>query len=382
MMRRRKIDWTKINTFGRKSSSTTSAAPADSQARRAKSATTPPTETDTPDPGPAVDRQVWITRALRAVIIAALVCGPIAVLLWLATSAAPDTAPATVKDEPGPVIDLAAQTEAADFAREFVVAWLEADRETDLQRYVDTESIMLPTAPAYSAHDASPSSITRVGDGPTATYAVTVSADVQLFGSEQPPTRRYFSVPVRISDSAVRAATLPAEVAAPSTDLEVKLGYRYPASAHPIAGSVGDFLSAYLTGDGDVTRYTAPGARIAPITPAPYIAVQTTEILSTKDLVTDGNPTDGTTVQVLASTSQSVTDATSVSGQYALTMTLRAGRWEVAALDPAPAYSATAARISPQPSSIGRAEPTESTAPAPPARTTADSEIPLFVPTP
>jgi hypothetical protein len=90
------------------------------------------------------------------------------------------------------------------------------------------------------------------------------------------------------------------------------------------------FLAAYLTGDGEVERYTAPDARIRPVTPAPFTTVEVTYAGVER-------PPDGS----LAATVN--VDGTSPSGgslavSYLLLVVERDGRFEVArVLPPLPA---------------------------------------------
>ena len=172
--------------------------------------------------------------------------------------------------------------------------------------------------------------------------AVTVSAEVTPAGADT-ATRRYFQVPVVVSDKGVRAMAMPAAVPAPSTGLTVNLDYSNQLSSNAaIVTAAQGFLSAMLTGDGDVTRFTSPGTNLGAITPAPYASISVIGARTQKSLGDSAEtPADGQRARLLLTISQqppgtaSSTDA--LTGAYALTMAARAGRWEVSALDPAPA---------------------------------------------
>lgn len=109
----------------------------------------------------------------------------------------------------------------------------------------------------------------------------------------------------------------------------------------PVNDVVRRFLAALLAGDGEVSRYSSPGAVIRPIIPAPYAGV---ELVS---LVRDTSPSSGDSsgataapgtgqrLRVLATIRVSGSDGIQMLS-YPLRLTSRAGRWEVSSLDGAP----------------------------------------------
>ena len=287
--------------------------------------------------------QRLMTHAARAAVIAALVSGPVALYLSSGSSAAPEVvAPPAVS-----AVDTTAQFAASDLAQQFVSAWLMTHRgdEGSLQRFVDIDAGTgaLPAQALYESADTHIAGVREVSgvDGAD-TYAVTVSAEVTPAGADT-ATRRYFQVPVVVSDKGVRAMAMPAAVPAPSTGLTVNLDYSNQLSSNAaIVTAAQGFLSAMLTGDGDVTRFTSPGTNLGAITPAPYASISVIGARTQKSLGDSAEtPADGQRARLLLTISQqppgaaSSTDA--LTGAYALTMAARAGRWEVSALDPAPA---------------------------------------------
>ena len=95
---------------------------------------------------------------------------------------------------------------------------------------------------------------------------------------------------------------------------------------------MGAFLAAYLTGAGEVDRCLAPGVRLTAVSPAPFSAVIVRQISAIEEAAAgDAVPGDGTRVHI-----QATAPAKDSSGRcplaYALTLTARSGRWEVAAL--------------------------------------------------
>lgn len=377
------IDWKKINNFGRTP-----------KPKQDGSATADSTETIVDEVEERVRaervqwglRQQWTTRAIRGAIIAALVAGIVSLLLVVFGSS---STPAVVKatDNEAQSIDTAAQAQAEDVARQLVVTWLQGSRgnEREIERFVATPP-NIPASALYVATDPAIASI--VFDRDARTYAVTVSVSV-LPANDASATivRRYFQVPVVVTESGARAATLPSEVAQPSTAVDLQLGYKFRVANHPIGTSANQFLAALLTGNGEVARYLTPGVSIAPIVPAPYRSIALTDVLSSVDLSASNSAaprSDGDVVRLLITASLKITDAESVNGQYALTMTSRGGRWEVSAIDSTPLFAATAPRSgvnssttsAPSPSTPKNAPSTSAPTSVAPAQAPAPSQTP------
>ncbi|WP_394426946.1 conjugal transfer protein [Streptomyces sp. SGAir0957] len=160
-------------------------------------------------------------------------------------------------------------------------------------------------------------------------------------------TLHYFQVPVAVGPAGGQttgytALAMPAEVSAPPHIKTPPLVYgpKEPAlSTDPRTKAITEFLGAYLAGRGDLDRYLAPGTHITAIRPAPYTA------LSVDSLAVEGEtgqaatevPADGTRQRVLVDVRATGADQLRTPLTYALTLKTRAGRWEIAALDGAPA---------------------------------------------
>jgi hypothetical protein len=95
-----------------------------------------------------------------------------------------------------------------------------------------------------------------------------------------------------------------------------------------LAEAVEAFLAAYLTGVGDLSRYTVPASPLVAVSPPPFATV---EITSAGEVT----GSDGTRFVAARIT------ATDTAGQeqvleYSMVVVQRDGRWEVAELLPAP----------------------------------------------
>jgi len=96
-----------------------------------------------------------------------------------------------------------------------------------------------------------------------------------------------------------------------------------------------------LTGTGDVTRYVSPGTSITSVAPAPYSAVRVLEVRTDQDLRDSPMVVPrGSDLHVLVTAAATVSAEQQITVQYPLTLKVRASRWEVASLDPAPLTNA------------------------------------------
>jgi len=285
-----------------------------------------------------------VTRLVTAGLWAALLTGPLALLLAVSVAAsgigrqAPAVAPV---NEPA-----GERASVEEFAQRFVVTWLEAARgqERQLQPYVKVPSLALPEV-GFSAVEPATADVQQLAAGvwwvtvgvtviPPATVAAPATGNLDAVASQ----RRYFQVSVHYSAGAMVASALPAPTAAPAAAEAPQLPYRYSGSVNsPLAASVAGFLTSLLTGNGDVTRYISPGASIAPVLPAPYTEVVIGELITDRNLTgVTAAPAQGEQVRVLVTARATAGPKQDVTVQYALSLLARAGRWEVKAVDRSP----------------------------------------------
>ena len=297
------------------------------------------------------------TRAITYGLLAALVAGPVA--LALAVDQASSATPVVASQAVLPADTSGEQAAVGEFAQQFVLAWLQTPRgkESALAAFVATANLQLPNK-AVTASQPSTAQLVHAGPG---MWSVSVGATVTDAGGV---ARRYFQVPVRYVAGAMIATSLPAPMPAPSTASGLELAYQYTAAlSEPSAAMVGQFLSALLTGSGDVTRYVSPGTAIAAVTPAPYTAVRVLEVRTDQDL--RDAPMEvprGSDLHVLVTAVATVSAEQQITVQYPLTLRVRASRWEVASVDPTPRTN-----TDPRPSLTG------TTATTPPSRSSAPS---------
>ncbi|MEW1914202.1 conjugal transfer protein [Kitasatospora sp. NPDC085895] len=202
-------------------------------------------------------------------------------------------------------------------------------RQTDRDVWSVTVAARIVDRSAPSASPSADSGPGRQGSQPGAAGAV-----------------RYFQVPVATAaaadgSSGFVALAMPAEVSAPARIDAPALVYgsvRPALPSDPLVQAVGSFLAAYLTGSGaPLDRFLAPGTRIGPVLPAPYTAVAVDQVAVEGSDVAGAVPRDGVRVRLLAVVRATGPDGARVPLSYAFTLSARAGRWEIAALEGAPA---------------------------------------------
>lgn len=159
-------------------------------------------------------------------------------------------------------------------------------------------------------------------------FAVTVAATNP--GSEVIGPLRIYLVGIVSTGSGWAVAGPPALVTSPETSEAPDLAVAMTGleDTPGLAEATGGFLAAYLTGDGDVTRYTAPGSPISGIAPAPFVAVK---VLEAGSITHDDR---GRLVVVTVEATDPAEDVQVL--RYSMIVVEESGRWEVTELLPAP----------------------------------------------
>lgn len=274
--------------------------------------------------------QVYQVRLMKMLVWTLVVCGPIGLFMAMSNTARPGVAAVATTQEPG------GKQQAMELAQTAVVGWLTADRADEGEVAALLPSAALPVEPMQVSNPMA-AEVTWQDGVWVVTVAVTVTTTSEDLVSA---VRRYFQIPVTIDALGVGAiVTLPAEVAGPVVaEPGVHPYRRQMAVGAPVSLAAGEFLSAMLTGEGDVTRYTAPEAAIRAVTPAPYRAVAIESVNSIGDLPKE--PVEGAQVEILVRTKAQVSEGSNIHLDYLLAMTLRSSRWEVTAIRGAPPTTA------------------------------------------
>lgn len=299
-------------------------------------------------------RLAWWSRATTVALWAAIAAGPLA--LTVAVAARPEPAPkppAAVK-----VPDVQGQAAVSAFAELYVATYLEVGAST-----ADRLRTFYPASVQLTGQDNARTASRTVTLGARETQAgywsVTVGASVlrMVAGGWVNDGVHYFQVPVLAvpgaqgGPSGYVAAALPAEVTAPPSLESAQLAYRGAGIdlSSPAGDTAAKFLSAYLTGAGDLARYLTPGTPLTAVTPAPYTAVKVSSLAALSEDADGRIAADGSTRRVLVTVQATDRQQNTWPLMYALTLTARAGRWEVSSLDAAPALREGASPAAQQP---------------------------------
>jgi hypothetical protein len=283
----------------------------------------------------------WATRGATVGLWTVLLGWPvIAGLVIPEPGSASTAAPLPVST----VRDVSEQTAGAQ-ASAYVAAWLSASKTDSaaLQRYMSTSGMRLPDQ-GWAFRDLA---VVSVGEATTAGLVpVQVAASVEetSIDTDVPVTswqQRYFQVTVQVDGDAVGVVGMPTPVAGPAAPEDAaRFGYGASVpSSSAAAATVSSFLAAYLTGNGELSRYTTPGVEFRPITPAPFSAVTVDDV--TADTAPAEEPEDGDVLHLVVETTLVAATGQSLAADYALTMTARADRWEVTSLDSTPTEEIT-----------------------------------------
>ncbi|MEV0032793.1 conjugal transfer protein [Nocardia sp. NPDC050793] len=221
---------------------------------------------------------------------------------------------------------------AESFAEEFVVAYLTATagEQDRVNRYVSADQqVALPrTAKQLSGSSVVHVRLTRtIGD--LEIWSVTVAvASKGAIGD-----RQFYRVAVSVTNGALRALALPAQVPPPRQGFSLALAYSVPcAPDSPLSTVAAGFLQAFLAGSGDINRYLTTDAGITALTPPPYSQLEVLSVKSTDSQCGAG----GSRGQVLATVAPKAGGETALTLVYPLTMVRAGGQWQVEAMDTVP----------------------------------------------
>jgi hypothetical protein len=232
--------------------------------------------------------------------------------------------------------------EAGAFAQAYLAAWLTATTSdhTELDRYTNTTGTAITGTTPTEYRDLTVVSTEESGNLST----VIISASLQTTSNNDEDgtstdagedvtswTPYWYQVAVQSNDDGEMAPLgLPAPISMPAISTAPQLGYPSRVANREVEATVADFMTAYLTGQGDVTRYVSPETTINAITPA-YWTDAAVRSLASSEEVPDRTPTAGQSAQVLVDVNLT-RENTTKPAQYVLDLKARDGRWEISSL--------------------------------------------------
>ncbi len=238
-------------------------------------------------------------------------------------------------------VEVPSDTSGAEgFAELFIAAYLDAGEDSPeaLSLFMNGASLDGMVGGSWVATRTASLGAREIAPG---YFAVTVAAEVVGADPESdqgavwvPVGIRFYSVGVTETGAGWVVTGLPTLVPAPrrAAPPELLVGRFDGLDAAPgLEEMVARFFAAFLVGDGELARYTAPSSQIVAVQPAPFARVEIlqTGLVNTPDghqhvaVVVRATDTDGR-VQVL---------------EYAFIVEQRDGRWEVSELLPAPSLA-------------------------------------------
>lgn len=250
--------------------------------------------------------------------------------------------------------DPAAQ-QAGDYARGYVGSWLRATAEEsdELSRYMTVNNRDITEAEPTEFRGLGVASVETDDNGVS---TVIVSAEVLTLEPEEDAAVEddeatedeeeepqsvwlpaWYQVNIFHEGDEFTPLGWPAPVPTPETGSSPQLAYSYAVS-DDIDSTVEAFFEAYALDEGDVTRLTHPESTIQSLGTTLYTSVAVEEVTTGEDY-REEVPEDGTTAQALVRVALGTEEGASRATTYALTLETRGGRWEVRALDTAPALS-------------------------------------------
>ena len=273
--------------------------------------------------GASVERRwdlnpILTVRFLRVVLWLLVISGPATALLVAArvsaTSERLDVVSDRTADRPP-----AATAGAEGFAELFVAAYLgSGEGSTGLDGFLDGVSLEGVEGGQWSATRTASLGAEELAVG---YYAVTVAAEGTWF----------FSVGVTQTPTGWTVTGLPSLIPAPSSVEAPDLLVDRLESVGPDPGIedlLSRFLSAYLAGDGELTRYVSPSSEIVAVQPPPFALV---EVVRAGLAATVDGPRH---IAAIARATDSAGRTQLL--EYSLVVSQRDSRWEVSDLLPAP----------------------------------------------
>ncbi|MDQ1250879.1 MAG: hypothetical protein QG597_5259 [Actinomycetota bacterium] len=275
-----------------------------------------------------VDREQLVHRIITGLGIFGGLFALISTLVWMW--------PAGESEDPTPGnASVPAATLVTGFARDYVTTYLSAKAgdEDKLARFLTAKDLRLPpVGAAFTDTDvAFAKQVSETSDG-VAVWTVTVSGVVNG-NTSATAQRTFYRVPISVFNGAPRAAGLPMQVAAPAVGVDLRLGYRNSVSLEsPLAQTAAGFVTAYLTGGTDFTRYVTADSRETPILPAPYMRVEVVSMGA--NVGSDG--ANATEAEVYVKAVARTKNYTLTSLAYPLSMRTVEGRWQVVSINAVP----------------------------------------------
>lgn len=278
-------------------------------------------------------RRWWVPRAMAAglwTLIAVSVA--FAGMAWARPVASSAPAPVVMGEE--------TRWDVSGFAELFVTQFVDAGDgdEASLAQFMGNSAPSSLTGSEKGEWFASSTTTTAIVSTGSDRWRVTVAAGLLRRDAESSSYVsigvRFFEVEIVETDLDLSATGLPWIAAAPPVGQQVAGGWgtgEVPTAGDPLADTVERFLTALLTGNGELGRYAAPGSGLQAV-PATFDLVELERMATRR--ADDGSR--WVRASVKATSAESVMWLS-----YDLMVEERDGRWEIAAMGPEPVATET-----------------------------------------
>lgn len=268
----------------------------------------------------------WVPKAIAVVLWVTIACAVVfAGMAWARPVASSAPAPVVLGED--------GRWDVAGFAELFVARYVDAGDgdEASLALFMGNSAPPTLSGAESGAWFASSTITTAMTSTGRDRWRVTVAASLLRRDTESTSYVsmgvRFFEVEVVATDPGLSATGLPWIVAAPLVGEPVDGGWGsadVPTAGDALADTVERFVTALLTGNGELGRYAAPGSDLRAV-PATFDLVALERLATRRD--SDGNR--WVRASVKATSAASVLWLT-----YELMVEERDGRWEITAMGP------------------------------------------------
>lgn len=281
----------------------------------------------------------WKPRARERALLAAMISGPLALLVSLIVGA---LLLAAVANSPKPVNTydaISSAQRAQNYARNALLLWLSGSKPAEkvlLSRNTAEQSVNLSDA-GFEVFTIDPVDISRHQGSDAVEWVVTLSATLVAPGASSPQVNR-FEVTVLEHGGDYQLLTWPAIVNTDNQTFTVASKYTVPVErTSPLGQSAQRFVTAYLTSTGSATslgQYVSSEFSGSAIVDSPYSSAEIESIKALADSPQPSTAKPGTQVGVLVRVKASASVGTWSVMDLPLRMTLGANNvWLVDGFD-------------------------------------------------
>lgn len=279
--------------------------------------------------GPWPSRGGAATKGFLALVLAAVACGPAALVL---AATHPATTPTTATTPAGSDEQDRTAVDAASVQLVHAVLTADAQHADQVKDLVadQPESLTLPDKAPRPPEAITVESITRL-PGAANQWRATV---LSVGGASDEGQTWQVDVQVDPATGTAQAIRLPAQITTGKTQATRGPEAMALSSTDPAAVTGFGYVTSLLTGASDLSRWTAPGNTVTPISPAACQKV-TGDRAETTGTDQPPKPTDGQHLDLVVTVDCTLpgasTDTNIRTLQYPLRLASRGNRWEVAA---------------------------------------------------